>query len=71
MMDKKRRPLTWVWVVLGVMVCCGLDVPIEGEELLRVVLNPGLTDQPEHPWVDFHLGNLLCHGVEGEPDRWT
>ena len=52
---------------LGCVVFCGLDVPIEGEELLRVVLNPGLTDQPvtyqpEHPWVGFHLGNLLCHG---------
>lgn len=52
---------------LGCVVFCGLDVPIEGEELLRVVLNPGLTDQlvtyqPEHAWVGFHLGNLLCHG---------
>ena len=52
---------------LGCVVFCGLDVPIEGDELLRVVLNPGLTDQfvtyqPEHPWVGFHLGNLLCHG---------
>ena len=49
------------------MVFCGLDVPIEGEELLRVVLNPGFTDQlvtyqPEHTWVGFHLGNLLCQG---------
>ena len=25
---------------LGCVVFCGLDVPIEGEELLRVVLNP-------------------------------
>ena len=52
---------------LGCVVFCGLDIPIEGEELLRVVLNPGLTDQlvtyqPEHTWVGFHLGNLLCHG---------
>ena len=52
---------------LGCVVLCGLDVSIEGEELLRVVLNPGLTDQlvtyqPEHPWVGFHLGNLLCQG---------
>ena len=52
---------------LGCVVFCGLDVPIEGEELLRVVLNPGFTDQlvtyqPEHTWVGFHLGNLLCQG---------
>ena len=52
---------------LGCVVFCGLDVSIEGEELFRVVLNPGLTDQlvtyqPEHTWVGFHLGNLLCHG---------
>ena len=45
-------------------------ISIEGDELLRVVLNPCLTDelvtyQPEHPWVGFHLGNLLCHG-EGD-----
>ena len=58
--QKKDHSLAsgWPW---------GLDVPIEGDELLRVVLNPGLTDQlvtyqPEHPWVGFHLGNLLCHG---------
>lgn len=52
------------------MEFCGLDVPIEGEELLRVVLNLCLTDelvtyQPELTWVGFHLGNLLCHG-EGD-----
>ena len=64
--EQRKRPLTWVGG-LGCVVFCGLDVPIEGDELLRVVLNPGLTDQlvtyqPEHPWVGFHLGNLLCHG---------
>ena len=64
---QKKRPLTWEWVALGVVVCWGLDVPIEGEELFWVVLYPGLTYefvtyQPEHPWVGFHLGNLLCHG---------
>ena len=42
-MDKKEDH-SLGWVVLGVMEFCGLDVPIEGEELLRVVLNPGLTD---------------------------
>lgn len=69
MMDKKKTTHL-VWVVLGVMEFCGLDVPIEGEELLRVVLNPCLTDelvtyQPELTWVDFHPGNLLCHS-EGD-----
>ena len=69
MMDKKEDH-SLGWVVLGVMEFCGLDVPIEGEELLWVVLNPCLTDelvtyQPEHTWVGFHLGNLLCHG-EGD-----
>ena len=34
-----------MWVVLGVVELCGLDVPIEGEEFLRVVLYPGLTDE--------------------------
>lgn len=55
------------------MAVCGLDVPIEGEELFRVVLYPGLTDefvtyQPEHTRVGFHLGNLLCHS-EGDLDQ--
>lgn len=55
---------------LGCGGVLGLDVPIEGEELFWVVLYPGLTYefvtyQPEHPWVGFHLGNLLCHG-EGD-----
>ena len=55
---------------LGCVVFCGLDVPIEGEEFLRVVLNPGLTDQlvtyqSELTWIGFHLGNLLCHS-EGD-----
>lgn len=65
--EQRKRPLTWggwSWVCV---VFCGLDVPIEREELLRVVLNPGFTDQlvtyqPEHTWVGFHLGNLLCQG---------
>lgn len=57
---------------LGCVVFCGLDVPIEGEELLRVVPDPGLTDelvtyQSELTWVGFHLGNLLCQG-EGDLD---
>lgn len=52
---------------LGCGGVLGLDVPIEGEELFWVVLYPGLTYefvtyQPEHPWVGFHLGNLLCQG---------
>ena len=57
---------------LGCVVFCGLDVPIEGDELLRVVPDPGFTDelvtyQSELTWVGFHLGNLLCHS-EGDLD---
>ena len=67
--EQRKRPLTWVGG-LGCVVFCGLDVPIEGEELLGVVPDPGLTDelvtyQPELTWVSFHPGNLLCHG-EGD-----
>ena len=52
---------------LGCGDVLGLDVPIEGEELLRVVPDPGFTDelvtyQSELTWVGFHLGNLLCQG---------
>ena len=56
------------------VAACGLDVPIEGEELLRVVLYPFLCDefvtyQPEHTMVCFHLGNLLCHGLRDSCSR--
>ena len=66
--DEQKKKTTHLGVGgLGCVVFCGLDVPIEGEELLRVVLNPGFTDQlvtyqPEHTWVGFHLCNLLCQG---------
>ena len=55
---------------LGCVVFCGLDVPIEGEELLWVVPDPGFTDefvtyQSELTWIGFHPGNLLCHS-EGD-----
>ena len=48
------------------------DIPIEGDELLRVVLNPGLADEfvthkPEHSRVGLHLGYLLRQG-EGDLD---
>lgn len=61
----------WSWVAVA---ACGLDVPIEGEELLWVVLYPGLSDelvtyQPEHTGVGFHFGNLLCHGLRDSCSR--
>lgn len=62
-----KKKATHLWVGgLGDGGGLRSTISIEGEELLRVVLNPCLTDelvtyQPEHPWVGFHLGNLLCH----------
>ena len=63
-----KKKATHLWVGgLGDGGGLRSTISIEGEELLRVVLNPCLTDelvtyQPEHTWVGFHLGNLLCHG---------
>lgn len=70
LMNKEKDHSLGVSGLGCVMMFCGLDVPIDGDELLRVVLNPFFTDEfityyPKHTWVGFHLGNLLCHS-EGD-----
>ena len=66
-----KKKATHLWVGgLGDGGGLRSTISIEGDELLRVVLNPCLTDelvtyQSELTWVGFHPGNLLSHG-EGD-----